>query len=103
MMGGDRERAKLVANWFTDFDVHLSHTRGIDREQARDQGIVVDNLEDSDDLQDAVLSVHHATMHTLSVGPVKIIENHLGKSFIVQQRVAAPPAPIPRISGGQDT
>ena len=103
MFGGDNTRAKSVANWFTDFDIHLSHSRGIDRDQARDQGIAVDNLEDSDELQDAVLSVHHATMHTLSFTPVKIIENHLGKSFIAHQRVAAPPTPVASMAEGQKT
>jgi polysaccharide deacetylase 2 family uncharacterized protein YibQ len=46
------------------------------------------SLEEEQRLQDAVLSVHHACIHTLTATPaVKIIENHMGAAFIstVQQ------------------
>lgn len=70
-----------VADYFSDHDQHLSHALGIGREAARKHGLVVKDLEDNQDLQEAVLSVHHATMHTL-VGPaMKIIENHKGNTF----------------------
>jgi len=44
--------------------------------------IVVDDLEADQELQDAVLSLHHATMHTLDGPTVKIIENQLGRAFV---------------------
>ena len=57
------------------------------------------DLEGNQRLQDAVLSSYHASSHTFAHAPqvTKIVENHLGKSFIEQ--VAAPalhfPFPIP--------
>jgi membrane-bound ClpP family serine protease len=76
------EKANNVANYFADYELHQSHSLGIDREQARSQGVRIEDLETSQDLQDAVLSVHHATMHTLQGPAVKIVENHLGRAFI---------------------
>lgn len=83
MFLGDSNKSRQVAEWFSNFDIHLSHSRGIFRNQVREQGVVVDDLEDKQELQDAVLSVHHATMHSFQSLPVaKIIENHLGTAFV---------------------
>ena len=79
MLKGKDKLAKDAAEWFADFETHLSHSRGLNREQIRKLGIVVDNLERNQKLQDAVLSVHHAFMHSFSdIRTVKIIENHQG-------------------------
>ncbi len=52
------------------------------------------DLEDDQALQDAVLSVHHATLHTLNGPTVKIIENQQGKAFVLQvQQIVAMQAP----------
>jgi hypothetical protein len=46
-------------------------------------GLVIERMEDNDELQDAVLTVHHTCMQTLSATPtVKIIENHRGVAFV---------------------
>jgi len=53
------------------------------------------DLEDDQALQDAVLSVHHATMHTLSGPAVKIVENHLNRAYVkMQQQFAVPQVQI---------
>jgi hypothetical protein len=64
------------------------------------KGLAVKRLEDDPDLQDAVLSVFHATMTTFQVtNCLKIVENHTGKEHylvanVVQQGVQASlPAP----------
>jgi hypothetical protein len=75
-------RAERVAAFFADYEIHQSHSLGIDREQAREQGVRIENLEANQQLQDAVLSVHHATMHTLQGAAVKIVENHNGRAFV---------------------
>lgn len=50
---------------------------GIDRDAAKAQGLVIEDLEDDEALQEAVLSVHHAIMHTMGMSLVaKIVENH---------------------------
>lgn len=46
-------------------------------------GLHIKAMEDDDELQDAILSVHHAYMLTLSGGNIaKIIENQDGKAMI---------------------
>ena len=56
-------------------------------------------LEDDQELQELLLSVFHATTHTLmGTSAAKIIENHMGKAFIKQQQkviVQATPPPTP--------
>ncbi len=56
---------------------------------------MIEDLEASQDLQDAVLTVHHATMHTFQGPAVKIVENHLGRAYvkIAQQMVIQVPKP----------
>lgn len=88
------EKAKTVADYFADYGTHQSHNLGIDREQARDQGLRVTDLEEDDELQDAVLSVHHATIHTFAGPAVKIVENHLGKAFVKISQVVQMQVPM---------
>lgn len=83
MLRDDPQAATDIADWFASYDEHHSHGRGIGRDLARSRGVVVDDLEDSQPLQDAVLSIHHSLMHMFDALPMaKIIENHLGDSFI---------------------
>jgi hypothetical protein len=58
-------------------------------ERCRAIGLKVSALEEDQDLQERVLSVHHACMLTLSATPAfKLIENHKGVAFIkVAQRM----------------
>ena len=52
------------------------------------------DLEADDDLQDAMLSVHHAVAHTLSgTGAAKLIENHKGRAWIQMSQVVLVPGP----------
>lgn len=60
-----------------------SHARHISLEDAQELKLKVTPLEEDQKLQDLVLTVHHACMHTLSSTPaVKIIENHMGIALI---------------------
>jgi hypothetical protein len=92
------DAAEKVARFFADYGMHRSHSLGIDRDQARDVGVHVEDLEADPALQDAVLSVHHAAMHTTAAPAMKLIENHLGRTFakVKQQIMIGPqigPAP----------
>jgi hypothetical protein len=102
---GGAAKAKNVAKFFGDHHIHQSHALGIDRKQARDTGVDIDDLEDDPALQDAILSVHHATFHTFAGAAVKIVENQLGRAFVkVNQQVAVPmqvPMQIGMPPGGQ--
>lgn len=86
-----------IATQLADHAAFKSHSRFIDRNQAKSFGLLVDDLEANQILQDDTLSVFHATMHTFNATPcVKIIENHLGKAFLKQGQVAAPPQQPPQ-------
>ena len=95
--GDGEEKAKRIANWFANYDNFRSHNRGVDAAQAARVGLKITPLEKDDRLQDAVLSVHHATMHTFSMGSAaKIIENHHGRAWVrISTQLALPVAPEP--------
>jgi len=98
MFKDDREAeasAQEVAGYFADYQKFRSHSLGISRDTAREHGLRVTDLEDDPDLQDAVLSVHHATLHTFSGAAVKIIENHLGRAFVKVVQQVQIPVPVP--------
>lgn len=87
------ELAEKAADFFADTERHISHSRGIAREQLRADlpELVIENLEDDTALQDSVLSVHHSVTHTLAgSGAVKLIENHLGRRYIKQVQQVMP-------------
>jgi hypothetical protein len=56
-------RAETTPSYFSDYEAWLSHSLGIDRDEARAAGVEVIDLETDDALQDAGLSVHHAALH----------------------------------------
>jgi hypothetical protein len=75
--------AAAAAAFFADDTMHIAHSRGIGRDKVKSLGIRVQNLEDDNALQDLVLSIHHSFTHTFGMtGAVKIIENHLGRSWV---------------------
>ena len=94
MMPGQAEKAKEIAAYLAKHDNFKSHGRFINRDKARELGLLIEDLESDQGLQDAVLSVFHAATHTLMAsGAVKIIENHLGKAFVkIQQQITIAPA-----------
>jgi len=87
-----KAKAEEIAEYFSNIDEHESHGLGIDRDQARAQGVKVEDLEVDQALQDAVLSAYHATMHTLGGVALKVIENHMGRAFVKvsQIQIVAP-------------
>lgn len=97
MHSGDEVISVKIADWFADYESFRSHGRRVGRDQARDVGLKIANLEDNPELQDSVLSVHHATMHTFSSTPAaKIIENHHGRAWVLHNSAGFPvPVPIP--------
>lgn len=93
MFGGkNAEQAEGIAKWLASFDEHQTHGRPIGIELAKQKGLNVIPLESDQGLQEAVLSVFHATMVTFqSTGCLKVIENHHGKGrYVVAQIIAQP-------------
>ena len=90
-------KSKEVAAWFTNYDNFGSHGERVGRVEPRRMGLKVQDLEENQQLQDAVLSIHHATMHTFSGTPAtKIIENHHGRAWIRSTPMAVR-VPVPNI------
>lgn len=97
MLADDTEReakSKAIVDELSDHSLTLSHARHISLKKARDLGLRIVELEANDELQDAVLSVHHACIHTLaSTNAFKIIENQLGHAYISTVSQIAIPRP----------
>lgn len=93
-----KELAEKISDYLSNHKNFKTHSRHIDRKQAKKIGLVIEDLERDQELQDAVLSVFHAMNHTLGgTGAVKIIENHLGKAFVKTQQAVMirGPGPLP--------
>lgn len=90
---GPDERADKVLKELGDPALTLSHSRHIDYQRAHDIGLNVTALEADDDLQDAVLTVHHLCMQTLAdTAVIKLIENQDGVMFAQAVAMQAPPS-----------
>jgi len=96
-----RAHAAAVVEALGDHEEQLSHSRHISLKKARDIGLDILALEDDSDLQDAVLSVHHACIQTfLQTTAIKIVENQLCVGAItavqLQGAVGVPMSPTPQ-------
>jgi ATP-dependent protease ClpP protease subunit len=73
-----------IIDGLADHGNSKSHDRHFSSKLCTEFGLKILNLESNQDLQDAVLSVHHATIYTMSQPTViKLIENHEGKSHVI--------------------
>ena len=71
-----------------DHALTKSHDRHLSAIKCDEIGLEVEYMEKNQELQDAILTIHHAVIHTLSSTPAyKIIENHNGTAFIQQASV----------------
>lgn len=76
-------KSSHIARTLTNAKIFKSHDRHLNPEDCQVIGLKIRFLEDNPELQDAVLSVHHAYIHSLSATLTKkIIANHTGKAFI---------------------
>lgn len=85
MCAGDNRKVQKIIDTFANHSIQKSHARHISKTECKKVGLIITNLEDSQELQDAVLTTHHAFMYTFSnTFCVKIIENHNGVAYIEQ-------------------
>lgn len=85
MCQGDEERVNKIVNTFSNHTEQKSHSRHISKRECEDLGLNITSLENDQNFQDAILTTHHAFMHTFSnTLCVKIIENHDGVAYIEQ-------------------
>lgn len=86
MFANDPDRMTKVDNiikFLGSHDETLSHSRHIHMKELKDKGLVIEEMEQDQELQDRILSVHHATIISITqTKSTKIIENNLGKAFI---------------------
>lgn len=74
--------AKIIATLGSHSETK-THARHIHKDEAKKLGLNIIDLEKDPQLQDAVLSLHHACVLTFEQTPaVKIIENDMGKAHI---------------------
>jgi ClpP class serine protease len=85
-------KAAATAKHFNDASAHKSHGRRIDRDEARNQNLDVEDLEESQDLQDAVLTAYHLSTITFEKTPiVKVIVSDHGRYWV--KNMTQPNAP----------
>lgn len=88
MLSGDPEAArkcKKILDRLLDLDKNKAHNKHFHIDDLERTGLKIEQMEDHQYLQDAVLSVHHCFMHTFSMTRAsKIIENERGVAFIKQ-------------------
>jgi len=86
-----KEAASKIVSALSSHKGTLSHNRQILISDLQKFGLKVMSLEDDSVLQDLVLTVHHAYMHTFSTAAaIKIIENHNGKAIVFIVNIPSP-------------
>ena len=87
MLNGEAEGSEKVEKIIETLCDHRSsamHNRHFSSQQLSDLGLKIEMMEDDDDLQDLILTVHHAFMISFQKsGSVKIIENDRGACWII--------------------
>lgn len=87
MFHGESDAAKkadAIIKELGDHALTKSHSRHISADRAMTLGIKVTALESNQELQDTVLSIHHASVQTFYDTPAfKIIENQRGVAFVL--------------------
>lgn len=75
--------ARAAARHFNKARLHMSHGRRIDRDEARGVGIVIEDLEADQNLQDDVLTAYHLFTIAFEQSPAtKMIHGHTGRMWV---------------------
>lgn len=83
MCKGDSKLEKKVLKEFGDHKENKSHARHISTERCKEMGLKIIDMESDHDLQDLILTIHHAYMHTFAHSTAtKIVENQLGIAYV---------------------
>lgn len=84
----DKAIIDSIVSSLNEHDNSKIHERHLNADFCKEIGLKIEMLEDDGDLQDKVLSLHHAYMITLDATPaLKLIENQNKKSLISSVRV----------------
>ena len=82
------EAATKAVKSLSDRAVMKTHSRHLSADRCKEIGLVIEDLEKDNDLQDLVLTVHHAYMHTFANSTaIKIVENHDGIATVIHAQI----------------
>jgi len=71
-----------IKNVFINHSNSYSHSRHISKQGCKEAGLKILDMEDNQDLQDAILSLHHCYMILIDKFPLsKVVENNLGNCY----------------------
>ncbi len=86
MLAGDPDpiaNGARIARHFNDATTHKSHGRRIDRDEARGQGVHVEDLETDQNLQESVLTAYHVMTILFEQSPAtKILWTNHGRTWL---------------------
>ncbi len=78
-----KQKLDAIVKLFWDQSVSKNHARHINKEQARQAGVNITDLEANDKLQDLVLSLHHLLCLTFQqTTAIKIVTSGINKAYI---------------------
>lgn len=78
-----KARARATAHYFNSANSHKSHGRRIDRVEARAHGVTVEDLEESQPLQEAVLTAYHVMTMIFEKSPTaRMLASNAGRMWI---------------------
>ena len=87
-----RQKSKKIVKELSDYQQTHVHGRHIGKNKAKEIGLIVEDLEQDNYLQDLVLTVHHTFMHTFNRHLCsKIVENHNGVAIVQTFNPPRPP------------
>lgn len=83
----DREdKAKKITSMLNSVEENKTHSRHIHLNECKNLGLKIEEIENDQELQDLILTVHHCYMYSLmNTSVLKIIENQNGIAFAKHQ------------------
>lgn len=77
------QKAATITRTLINHTDTKTHARHIHFDTAIEMGLKIEMLENDQELQELVLTIHHAYMHTIAnSNAIKIIENHAGRAMV---------------------
>ena len=76
-------KAGKIVEYLNNHEDTKTHARHIHIDEAESMGLKIRRFEENQELQDTILTIHHAYMHTFAnSASIRIIENHLGNAIV---------------------
>ncbi|MDR1941614.1 MAG: ATP-dependent Clp protease proteolytic subunit [Endomicrobium sp.] len=83
------QKSKTIAGLLGDHKKSKNHSKHFSKDELSAMGLKIYSLESDTELQDLVLTVHHAFMHTFAKSTaIKIVENHIGIKIVSANRTS---------------